>query len=326
MLRPSRVALFAAVAGLALASAASAAITHTSGHAQKTAPPASVEFGALQSATKMFAFNERQCVRLTEPLRVDITQPGTVDAAGDLSPGVIPAGTLVSSQFVHVDAPGTKTRISLSGSVTTNTRILGIIVGLQTLNASDFLGAPGTDYPTGKFGRQLEFHSGDTVTLSANRRHVTITVNNRWHADQVRIITACPHPAHRPPQPPPVHPPPVHKAEGCTPGFWKQSHHFDSWTHFAPHQRFEVVFGVDAFAGNPTLLEVLQMGGGGVNALGRQAVAALLNAASADVDFSLTTAQVISLTRDAIASGNAARIEALKDRLEKLNQGGCPLN
>ena len=33
--------------------------------------------------------------------------------------------------------------------------------------------------------------------------------------------------------------------EGCTPGFWKQDQHFDSWVGFAPTDSFETVFGVD---------------------------------------------------------------------------------
>ena len=78
--------------------------------------------------------------------------------------------------------------------------------------------------------------------------------------------------------------------EGCTPGFWKQEQHFDSWVGFAPSDSFEAVFGVDVTlrAGgqntieDPTLLDALNANGGGVNALARHAVAALLNASNPD--------------------------------------------
>jgi hypothetical protein len=72
-----------------------------------------------------------------------------------------------------------------------------------------------------------------------------------------------------------------------------------------------------------TLLQVLNLGGGGLNALGRAAVAALLSAASPDVDYDLTVAQVISAFNTAYASGV---YEPTKDRLDALNNQGCPLD
>ena len=67
--------------------------------------------------------------------------------------------------------------------------------------------------------------------------------------------------------------------EGCTPGYWKQDQHFDSWeaTGYEPGDSFDVVFGV-ASSNGWTLLEALDAGGGDENALARHATAALLNA------------------------------------------------
>jgi len=45
--------------------------------------------------------------------------------------------------------------------------------------------------------------------------------------------------------------------QGCTPGYWKQPHHFGSWVGYVPGDLFDAVFGVDG-SGNPTLLEALQ--------------------------------------------------------------------
>ena len=67
-------------------------------------------------------------------------------------------------------------------------------------------------------------------------------------------------------------------------------------------------------------------GGGGINALGRHAVAALLNASSAGGNSDLTTAQVIAQFNAAYASGNASRIEQTKNQFAFLNEQGCPLN
>ena len=67
--------------------------------------------------------------------------------------------------------------------------------------------------------------------------------------------------------------------EGCTPGYWKQRHHLGSWTGYGPGEDYDVVFGVVA-SFDKTLLEALWQGGGGEKALGRHAVAALLNTTS----------------------------------------------
>ena len=108
--------------------------------------------------------------------------------------------------------------------------------------------------------------------------------------------------------------------EGCTPGFWKQPHHFGHWpAGLSPDDLFCDVFGVGPCV---TLLDALKTGGGGFKALGRHAVAALLNAADDDVNFDLTEAEVIALVQAAYASGDP---EDAKDLLESENEQGCPL-
>lgn len=84
-------------------------------------------------------------------------------------------------------------------------------------------------------------------------------------------------------------PPVVVGGEGCTPGYWKQKQHFDSWTNppYDPDNMFVSAGFDDAFPGM-TLLEVLKQGGGGLKALGRHTVAALLNTASDGVAYDLT--------------------------------------
>lgn len=111
--------------------------------------------------------------------------------------------------------------------------------------------------------------------------------------------------------------------EGCSHGYWKN--HLDSWaaTGYSPAQDFDAVFGVDAFSPDRTLLQALQAGGGGINNLGRQGVAALLGASHPGVDFPLTSEQVIQLVRDAIAEGTVGATATYLDGLVNL---GCPLN
>ncbi|MDX1400677.1 MAG: hypothetical protein R3245_02045 [Kiloniellales bacterium] len=114
--------------------------------------------------------------------------------------------------------------------------------------------------------------------------------------------------------------------EGCTPGYWKQEHHFDSWpAAFMPSDLFSDTFE-DAYPGM-TLLDVLENNGNqtGLEALGRHTVAALLNAASADVDYDLTEGEVIDAFND-VFPGSKGDYNDVKDDLAELNELGCPLN
>lgn len=120
--------------------------------------------------------------------------------------------------------------------------------------------------------------------------------------------------------------------EGCTPGYWKQTQHFDSWSApYTPTTRFSAVFGheIAVRAGgkstivDPTLLQALEASGGNINAAARHVVAALLNAASSGVSYNMTAGEVIDLFNANYPDGD---LEDMKDRLEMYNEQGCPLN
>lgn len=112
--------------------------------------------------------------------------------------------------------------------------------------------------------------------------------------------------------------------EGCTPGYWKQRQHFDSWPDpYDPTDLFSEHFE-DAFPGM-TLVQVLGNGGGGLNALGRHTVAALLNSASSGVSFEDSPAQVVSAFNN-VFPGTNRQYEQLKNRFARLNERLCPLN
>jgi len=108
--------------------------------------------------------------------------------------------------------------------------------------------------------------------------------------------------------------------EGCTPGYWKQPHHAGSWVVYGPDNSYSAVFVVDA--GGKTLLEALETGGGGAKALGRHAVAALLNASNPDVGYLYPVDEVIAIVQGAYDSGD---FETAKDLLEEQNELDCPL-
>lgn len=113
-------------------------------------------------------------------------------------------------------------------------------------------------------------------------------------------------------------------SDGCTPGYWKQTQHFDSWeaTGLAPADNYDATFGV-ASGNDWSLLDALEAKGGGENALARHATAALLNASNPDVSYEYSAAEVIALVQYAYDTGH---FEAVKDLLAEQNELGCPLN
>lgn len=112
--------------------------------------------------------------------------------------------------------------------------------------------------------------------------------------------------------------------EGCTPGYWKQTQHFDSWTlPYTPNTPFSAVFE-NAFPGK-TLGEVLELAGGGLNALGRHTVAALLNSVSSNVSYDQTVSEVINQF-NSVYPGTTSAYETLKNTFAGYNEQGCPLN
>jgi hypothetical protein len=108
--------------------------------------------------------------------------------------------------------------------------------------------------------------------------------------------------------------------QGCTPGFWKS--HTGAWLGYSSGEEFDTVFGVD-YDSSLTLLGALGKGGGGYEALGRHAVAALLNAAHPLVNYEMTTSQIVAAVQATFASGDP---EPLKNELDELNNAGCSID
>ncbi len=116
--------------------------------------------------------------------------------------------------------------------------------------------------------------------------------------------------------------------DGCTPCYWKDCRNLWNWpAPYTPQTLFK-----NACAGNPSkcfenafngkvLFQVIRQSGTGLNALGRETVAALLNAASPGVDYPLTPEQVIQMFNDVYPGGN---YNQLKDLFKQYNSAGCP--
>lgn len=109
---------------------------------------------------------------------------------------------------------------------------------------------------------------------------------------------------------------------GCTPGYWKN--HLSAWegTGFDPDQDFDDVFGVELFGDGVGLLDALNAGGGGAEALGRHAVAALLSSATAAVGYPMDPSAVIDYVACGVMDGT---LEKTKNFLAGVNESGCPL-
>ena len=190
------------LASLALLPAvAVAGIVTTSGAVSVIAPPASVNSGAKQSNSQVFAFAERQNVALPAAITLDISVPGTTPASAandNFSTSTLPAGTIVSSYFLHCDAVGSpSTAVEYVGSITFDRDILGLIILNSNLNATAaFPGLSTTTYAT---NGELEINKTaafDSVTLSADRRTVSFDFRDASAPDDIRVITtAVPEPS-----------------------------------------------------------------------------------------------------------------------------------
>ncbi|WP_026932609.1 T9SS type A sorting domain-containing protein [Christiangramia echinicola] len=111
--------------------------------------------------------------------------------------------------------------------------------------------------------------------------------------------------------------------EGCTLGYWKN--HTDRWcdAYVTCDTYGDIFTDAPAAIASLSLLEVLNVGGGGVYNLGRQSVAALLNTCSTEVGFTYSSVEsLISDVNDAFANGESG---SFGNYLDGLNQAGCPL-
>ncbi|MDH5473352.1 MAG: hypothetical protein OEY61_10895 [Gammaproteobacteria bacterium] len=120
--------------------------------------------------------------------------------------------------------------------------------------------------------------------------------------------------------------------EGCTPGYWKQPHHFDSWpTGITPDTSYSSIFGRTITirtrdAGlviDPTLLQALSALGGQVNTAARHSTAAYLNSMSNGVSYDLSADQIIDNLQQSVDGNDFG---TLIEALVNFNEQGCPLN
>ncbi|KRE03774.1 hypothetical protein ASE61_09075 [Bosea sp. Root670] len=122
---------------------------------------------------------------------------------------------------------------------------------------------------------------------------------------------------------------------GLSKGFWGNSNGLQDWD-LNKNASFEATFGVDRdwdteapYNKGPTvsdlsLLEALNVQGGGQNQLASQAVAALLNASDEDLNYKYTKDQVISMVKDAFDGGSGWTVDGLAAEFEYWNAHAGP--
>lgn len=125
--------------------------------------------------------------------------------------------------------------------------------------------------------------------------------------------------------------------EGCTPGYWKQEHHWDSWPlrpssgQIVPSDFIAEICNapelgcLDSYGDIPTnitLIDALTRKGGGENAFLRHGAAALLNALHPDVEHW----DKCDVCGNINAGYDTRDFEYHKDLFAVDNELGCPLD
>jgi len=107
---------------------------------------------------------------------------------------------------------------------------------------------------------------------------------------------------------------------GCKSSYWKSK--TGSWKGYQTGQKFNQVFGVNLVASNATLHDALKNDRDGKDALAREAVAALLNAAHPQVSYGPTPNQVIKIVQAAV---RYRKYDLATSILRRYNERNCPL-
>lgn len=210
--------------------------------------------------------------------------PAMTVAPGDTLTCTYSAGPLTPNTFGGTNTATVTTSGKVGGGSGTYPIVFGdptTIVGYPTVTVSDtYKGDLGSFSGSGSTTYSRTFTcDGDKGT-----RDNTATINETGQSDDASVTVNC-----TPPPPPPP------GDQWCSPGYWRQEHHLDSWpTTISPDDPFVDALGYaptlsrkgerDGATTNPTLWEVLQnpqwYGGDDFNAVGD-----LLSAAHPDVNF-----------------------------------------
>jgi hypothetical protein len=153
-------------------------------------PPLSVpRRSRLRSNDTAFAFFEGRTL-LEEDQTVDVSLPGSYAGVQRLTPDTILAGTTVDAFYVLFDPVDSNSALA-TGSISFDQVVLGIILSDSELDDSNSsLGHPRTQYASCVACSPNVHH--DTVTLSPDRRTVSIEFAGAGNRIRVLVLSSCP--------------------------------------------------------------------------------------------------------------------------------------
>jgi hypothetical protein len=159
-----------------------------------------------------------------------------------------------------------------------------------------------TQTSPGFLSATAERNGDDNITTESFSNGATILINEH-HGWAITFVNTPP-------------------GQGCSPGYWKN--HTGWPAPYAPNQLFSSVFE-NAFPGK-TLQQVLGLGGGGLNALGRQTVSALLSAqAFGAANYGMSAADVIAAFNGVFPGGDYNTLQSTFGALTDVDGRVCPL-
>ena len=159
--------------------------------------PPSLDWGQVESDDYIRLYVEQCGYTLPVDVDVDWTPTGVEQiykgsVSCVLTPGTIPAGTVVDVYFLHFDL--VTQQLCLTGEIQFSRPILGMILprGTDFATTDALLGGPNTIYPpTITRGFECGPNTGaESLVLSADAKNVFVELSVSWSIDQARIIVA----------------------------------------------------------------------------------------------------------------------------------------
>jgi|GEM_PF-379107 len=156
--------------------------------------------GRIEDSDRILVFRECSRVILKSDLEVDVTEPGQYVRVGRRNKQSIDAGQVIGSYLLQLNPIGEFFRNETDGArvigqITFNRPILGLIGGTaQLISTDELLGHPRGNYGNTRRGIEparpddLPDSGRDNVTLSNDRRTLSLDLSASSAVDQIRVI------------------------------------------------------------------------------------------------------------------------------------------
>ena len=162
--------------------------------------------GRYEDSERILVFPERSQVLLNSDLRVDVTEPGKYKRVRRRDRDVLAAGQMIRSYLLQLNPLGEFPRKEANearviGQITFDRPILGLIGGTSLLTKTDeLLGHSLGEYGENRRGIEpshsddLPDSGRDDVTLSQDRRTLSLDLSASSAIDQIRVVVSEPQP------------------------------------------------------------------------------------------------------------------------------------